>query len=48
MVVLEVKCVRCKRVLGKYEGESFNVYPAVDFMQVVCDQCLGIKERKKK
>jgi hypothetical protein len=46
MVVLEIKCIRCKRVLGKYEGESFNVYPVVDFMEIVCDRCLGKKEMK--
>lgn len=38
---LEVKCAQCARVLGYYEGESFSVYPSVDFMKVVCDRCLG-------
>jgi phage FluMu protein Com len=41
---LEIRCVRCKRVLGYYEGEGFSLFPTVDFMEVVCNRCLGVKE----
>ncbi len=44
---LEIKCVRCQRVLGIYDGESFHIYPAVDFMEVACDRCLGKESEKK-
>ena len=41
---LEIKCVRCKRILGYYEGEGFFLAPSADFMEVICYRCLGKKE----